>query len=142
MSGSKMLLNDLQILTHPMSLSNQTSFPPIKLCPFSSIGRGMDIFGEGNVEIGMELLKHEHVKTASMQWLLGVPLVSTTLSAIQVGASFSWPKWKQTDTVCDALVYMVVKGNEAQLPLVVIQVPTGRVLFMWNLWLLQGQVLT
>ncbi|KIK14793.1 hypothetical protein PISMIDRAFT_17024 [Pisolithus microcarpus 441] len=49
----------------------------------------------------------------------------TEQGAIQAGASFSWPKWKRTDTLCDALVYMVVKGNEAQLPPVVIQVPTA-----------------
>ncbi|KAI5985170.1 hypothetical protein EDD15DRAFT_2374433 [Pisolithus albus] len=49
----------------------------------------------------------------------------TEEGAIWVGASFSWPKWKWTDTLCDALAYMVVKGIEAQLPPVVIQVPAN-----------------
>ncbi|KAI6038071.1 hypothetical protein EDC04DRAFT_2604351 [Pisolithus marmoratus] len=62
----------------------------------------------------------------------------TEQGTIQAGASFSWLKWKWTNTLCNVLAYMVVKGNEAQLPLVTIQVPTGRVSFMWNL---QGQVL-
>lgn len=45
----------------------------------------------------------------------------TEQGAIQAGASFSWPKWKRTDTLCEALAYMVVKGIEAQLPPVVTQ---------------------
>ncbi|KAI5983625.1 hypothetical protein EDD15DRAFT_2201917 [Pisolithus albus] len=50
----------------------------------------------------------------------------TEEGAIRVGASCSWPKWKRTDTLCDALAYMVVKGIEAQLPPVVhIQVPAS-----------------
>ncbi|KAI6042731.1 hypothetical protein EDC04DRAFT_2600621 [Pisolithus marmoratus] len=46
----------------------------------------------------------------------------TKQGAIQAGSSFAWPKWKCTHTLCDALVYMVVKGIEAQLPPVVTQV--------------------
>ncbi|KAI5999013.1 hypothetical protein EDC04DRAFT_2612223 [Pisolithus marmoratus] len=45
--------------------------------------------------------------------------------AIQAGASFSWPKWKQANTLCNVLAYMVMKGIEAQLLPVVIQVPTS-----------------
>ncbi|KAI5992011.1 hypothetical protein F5J12DRAFT_786243 [Pisolithus orientalis] len=36
--------------------------------------------------------------------------------ATHVGSSFHWAKWKQIDTLHEALVYMVVKGIEDQLP--------------------------
>ncbi|KAI6017878.1 hypothetical protein EDC04DRAFT_2902412 [Pisolithus marmoratus] len=49
----------------------------------------------------------------------------TEEGAIQAAASFSWPKWKWTNTLCDVLAYMVVKGIEAQLLPVVIQVPAN-----------------
>ncbi|KAI6039116.1 hypothetical protein EDC04DRAFT_2603454 [Pisolithus marmoratus] len=46
----------------------------------------------------------------------------TKQGAIQAGSSFAWPKWKCTNTLCDVLVYMVVKGIKAQLPPVVTRV--------------------
>ncbi|KAI6022366.1 hypothetical protein BKA83DRAFT_4493676 [Pisolithus microcarpus] len=49
----------------------------------------------------------------------------TEEGAIQAAVSFSWLKWKQTDTLCNALAYMVMKGIKAQLPPVIIQVPAN-----------------
>ncbi|KAI6105997.1 hypothetical protein EDD16DRAFT_209838 [Pisolithus croceorrhizus] len=40
----------------------------------------------------------------------------TKQGAVQAGTSFSWPKWKRTDTLWEALAYMAVKGIEDQLP--------------------------
>ncbi|KAI6115137.1 hypothetical protein EDD16DRAFT_1551096 [Pisolithus croceorrhizus] len=48
--GSKTLLTDPQILTHP------------------TVGRGKDIFGEGNLEIGVKLFEKEHVCNAFCKW--------------------------------------------------------------------------
>jgi len=31
--------------------------------------------------------------------------------------SFTWPKWKQTNTLLDALMYMIIKGIEERLPI-------------------------
>ncbi|KAI5992424.1 hypothetical protein EDD15DRAFT_2168292, partial [Pisolithus albus] len=49
--GGRTLLTDPQILTHP------------------SIGGGADIFGEGNMEIGVELFEHEHICNRYCMWL-------------------------------------------------------------------------
>ncbi|KAI6148873.1 hypothetical protein BKA82DRAFT_4014804 [Pisolithus tinctorius] len=43
----------------------------------------------------------------------------TEEGATCVGSSFHWAKWKWTDTLHEALVYMAVKGTEDQLPQVV-----------------------
>ncbi|KAI6098337.1 hypothetical protein EDD16DRAFT_1663647 [Pisolithus croceorrhizus] len=48
--GSTTLLTDPQILTHP------------------SVGRGTDIFSEGNVEIGVERFEQEHVCNRYCSW--------------------------------------------------------------------------
>ncbi|KAI6112961.1 hypothetical protein F5141DRAFT_1214279 [Pisolithus sp. B1] len=46
----------------------------------------------------------------------------TKQGAVEAGSSFSWPKWKRTDTLCEALIYLTVKGIEALLPPAVTQV--------------------
>ncbi|KIO00465.1 hypothetical protein M404DRAFT_29605 [Pisolithus tinctorius Marx 270] len=43
----------------------------------------------------------------------------TEEGATRAGSSFHWAKWKRTDTLHEALVYMAVKGIEDQLPRVV-----------------------
>ncbi|KAI6098338.1 hypothetical protein EDD16DRAFT_1663650 [Pisolithus croceorrhizus] len=51
----------------------------------------------------------------------------TKQGAVEAGSSFSWPKWKRTDTLCEALIYLTVKGIEALLPPAVtrVHVATG-----------------
>ncbi|KAI6149554.1 hypothetical protein BKA82DRAFT_20948 [Pisolithus tinctorius] len=48
--GSQTLLTDPQILTHP------------------SVGKGRDLFGEGNLEIGVECFETEHMCNSFCQW--------------------------------------------------------------------------
>ncbi|KAI6016414.1 hypothetical protein PISMIDRAFT_16263 [Pisolithus microcarpus 441] len=49
-------------------------------------------------------------------------LMHSRQGAVQAGTSFSWPKWKHTGTLWEALAYMAVKGIEDQLPPVVTHV--------------------